>query len=114
MRRRSGGRRRVERDCRWEEAKEANDQEQRTPNIPAGPEMEQREAHEEQGKHDRGIAVSAGAQRAKDVAAVELRGGEKIERSGEQPDPRGAADGMEQQAARGHPRMQQRREKPQN
>ena len=39
--------------------------------------------------------MDARAERAKDVAAVELRGGEKIERGGEESDPGGAADWME-------------------
>jgi len=39
--------------------------------------------------------VNARAQRAEYVAAVELRCGKKIERSGEESDPSSAADGME-------------------
>ena len=38
--------------------------------------------------------MEARAQRAKDVAAVELCSGEEIERRGEESDPGGAADGM--------------------
>ncbi len=42
--------------------------------------------------------MSALADGAKDVAAVELRGGKKIERGGEEADPGGATDRMKEEA----------------
>src|SRR5579864_6918800 len=43
--------------------------------------------------------MGALAQGAKNVAAIELRGGKKIERGGEEPDPGGAADRMQEKIA---------------
>jgi hypothetical protein len=74
-----------------DEAEEADDEEERAPNVPAGPEMKRGERDEDEWKDPRRVAVKARAQRAEDVAAVELRGGEEIERSGEEADPGGAA-----------------------
>src|SRR5579862_991021 len=77
-----------------DEAEETDDEEERAPNVPAGPEMKHGEGDEDEWKDPRRVAVKARAQRAEDVAAVELRGGEEIERSGEESDPGGAAYGM--------------------
>ena len=54
--------------------------------------------------------MSALTDGAKDVAAVELRGGKKIERGGEQSHPGGAADGMKEEACGVRAMMKNRRE----
>ena len=55
--------------------------------------------------------MGALAERAKNVAAIELRGGKKIERSGEEPDPGSAADRMQEKIAGVRAVTKQRREK---
>src|SRR5579859_328592 len=55
--------------------------------------------------------MGALAQGAKNVAAIELRGGKKIERGGEEPDPGGAADRMQEKIACVRAVAKQRREK---
>ena len=54
--------------------------------------------------------MGALAERAKNVAAIELRGGKKIERSGEESDPGGAADRMQEKIAGVRAVAKQRRE----
>ncbi len=54
--------------------------------------------------------MCARAERAQDVATVELRGGKQIERSGEQADPRGASYRVQQKTADRNAGMKQRGE----
>src|SRR5450432_22748 len=58
--------------------------------------------------------MSARTQGTKDVSAVELRGWEQIQRGGEQANPRGASDRMQQQTAGGNSRMNERGEQMQD
>ena len=57
--------------------------------------------------------MKACADRTEDVAAIELGNGQKIERSGEKPDPGGAANGMKQERGGGYTWMQPRSEETQ-
>jgi hypothetical protein len=54
--------------------------------------------------------VEAGADRTENVAAVELGGGKKIKRGGEETDPGRTADGVNQKGVRRNTRMEQCRE----
>ena len=58
--------------------------------------------------------MSALVDGAEDVAAVELRGGKKIERSGEEANPGGAADRMQKEVCRAGAMMKNRRQKTQD
>jgi len=79
------------------DTKKAHAQKQCTPHIPAIPKFEVAKSDEKQRKDERRGAVQVRIQRTQDVAAVELRDGQEIQRSGEQPDPSGAADGVKQE-----------------
>jgi hypothetical protein len=79
------------------------------PDVPTRPKAEA-EKNQEQRKEDRGDAMSALIDGAEDVAAVELRGGEEIERSGEETDPSGAADGMKEKTRGVRAMVKNRRE----
>lgn len=71
------------------------------PNIPARPVAEFAE-HEEEGREEPGKdSVRARTDGAKDVATIELSGGEEVQRSGEKTDPGSAADRVEQEGVRG-------------
>ncbi len=50
--------------------------------------------------------VETSAEGAQDMAAIQLGDGQEVERSGEKPDPGGAANGMEQKHAGVNPWMQ--------
>jgi hypothetical protein len=67
-------------------------------------------AEENQGyrKKNGRVAVRAGAQGTQDVAAVKLRGGQKVERGGEQADPGGAANWMKEKIAGANSGMKDR------
>ena len=54
--------------------------------------------------------MKARAQRAEDVSAVELSGGEQVEGSGEEADPRGAANWVKKDVRDGRMRIEKRRE----
>ena len=83
------------------------------PDVPAGPEAEA-EKNQEQRKKDRREAMCALAYGAEDVAAVELRGGKKIERSGKETDPGGAADGVKEEVCGVGAMVKNRREEMQD
>jgi len=57
-----------------DEAKETDHEKERSPDVPALPEVEQPENDEGERKNPRGVAVRARTERAQDMAAVELRG----------------------------------------
>jgi len=58
--------------------------------------------HEEEGREEpRKDSVRARTDGAKDVATIELSGGEEVQRSGEKAHPGGAADRVEQEGVRG-------------
>lgn len=72
--------------------------------------MKHGEGDQDEGDDDREIAVEARAQRAEDVAAVELRGGDEIEGGGEKADPGGAAYGVKKDVGDGRVRIEDGRE----
>jgi hypothetical protein len=88
------------------DAEETHAEEERTPHIPALPETEEAERDESDREKDGGVTVKAGAEGTEDVAAVELGNGEEIDRSGEEADPGGAADGVKQEGTGGNAGMQ--------
>jgi hypothetical protein len=61
--------------------------------------VENTESHESDGDKKGRVAVQASVDGAEDVAAIELGGGQQIERCGEKADPGGAADRMKQERA---------------
>jgi len=61
--------------------------------------MEKSESDQDERDDDRRVTMDARAERAEDVAAVELRGGDEVERRGEESDPGGTADGMKKDVA---------------
>jgi hypothetical protein len=81
-----------------EHAKKLNAEEERAPDVPASPKA-QAEKNEEQREKKGREAVRALVEGAKNVAAIELRCGKKIERGGEESDPGGAAYGVKQEIA---------------
>jgi len=90
-------------------AKKTDADEQSGPDIPAAPVAESQES-QEHGKKNRGGTMSALADGAEDVAAIELPGGKKIERSGEKADPCGASDRMKKEVRGVSAMMKNRRE----
>src|SRR5260370_14998958 len=68
--------------------------EQSGPEVPSAP-VAERQQSQKRGKQKRRDAMSALAQGADDVAAIELRGGKKIERGREQAHPSCPARGMQ-------------------
>lgn len=80
-------------------AQETHAEKEKSPNVPALPEAEETEREENDRKKDGDEAVKRSAERAENVAAVELGNWQEIEGSSEETDPSGAADGMEQKSA---------------
>ena len=94
-------------------AEKTDADEHSSPDVPARPKAEA-EKNQEHRKKDRREAMSALADGAEDVAAVELRGGKKIKRSGEEADPGGTADGMQKEVCGAGAMMKNRREEMQD
>ena len=75
------------------DAEETEGKQEDGPDDPASPEIAK--GNEDEREEEGGEAVNVGVDGAEDVTAVELAGGEKVERSGEEADPGGAANRME-------------------
>lgn len=92
------------------DTKKTDGEQQATPDVPALPELEKPKEDKAERKQDGHVAVEADADRTKDMAAIELGRRKKIERSGKETDPGGAADRVNQESAGGDAGMEQRRE----
>jgi hypothetical protein len=79
--------------------KEAEPHENRRPDVPTGPMLEESEREKKEGEKQRNVTMGARAEGTKNVAAIELTRRQEIERSGEEPDPSGAAYGMEEETS---------------
>lgn len=77
--------------------KEANTEEEPSPNVPTRPLPEIAESNQSGRKKPRRNAMKARAHGTKNVAAVELCGGEQVERGGKESDPGGTSDGREKE-----------------
>jgi hypothetical protein len=100
-------------------AKKAEAEENSGPNVPDAPTLAhpvavEAEKQQENGKEERQKAMAARAYGTEDVPAIELPGGKEVERSGEEADPGGAADGMEEKIFRGDAGMNHGREQVQD
>jgi hypothetical protein len=87
-------------------AKETHAEKKKSPNVPALPEAEEAKGKKKDRKKHGDEAVERSAERAENVAAVELGDGKKIERGSEKSNPGGAADGMKKKCAGGNAGMQ--------
>ena len=85
---------------------EADGQQQHSPHQPAQPIMN-RQRHQQNGHRQCDAAVALAGQCIEDVAAVQLAGGQQVERGGEDADPRGAPDRVQQQGLVRNARPQQ-------
>ena len=79
--------------------------EQHGPHKPAQP-IVNGQRHEQNGHRQSDAAVALAGEGVEDVAAVKLAGGQQVERRGEDADPRGAPDRMQQQGFVGDARLE--------
>ncbi len=87
------------------DAKETHAEKEQSPNVPAFPEAEQSEREESHGKKQRHVMMKASIEGTQNVAAVQLGDRQEVERSSEEPNPGGAANGMQQEHAGANPWM---------
>jgi len=93
-----------------EHAKKANTEQKGAPEVPALPEAEAQK-NQEQRKKDGGEAMGALAKGTKNVAAIELRRRQEIERGGEESDPGSAPHGVKEETAGADAVAKKRRQK---
>ena len=67
--------------------------------------MEEAKSEKKNRKKNGDVAVEGSAEGTQNVAAVELRNGQEIERSGEETNPGGASDGIKQEFSWGNAGM---------
>jgi len=92
------------------DSQKTHDQQQRAPNVPAWPIIQQAKKKQPHRQEQRQGTVCTRAHRAQNVSAVELSTGQQVQCGREQSNPRRAAHRMQKQISRYHARPQNRDE----
>lgn len=90
----------------WEDTNEPQAEQQGAPEVPSFPEFEEGQSDQKEGKKDGIEFVQARTDRAENVATVQLRRGQQIERSGKETDPGGAPNRVKEKCSRGNAGLQ--------